>query len=328
MPFQIVRNDITRVEADVIVNTANPKPIVGDGTDSAVYRAAGKERLLAERMKIGCIASGQAAVTPAFGLPAKYIIHTVGPAWIDGKHGESDTLRSCYSSSLALAEQLSAESIAFPLISTGVYGFPKNEALDIALSEIGKYLLTHDMNIILVVFDKESFRISEKLMGAIDEYIDEFGIDKLSGDEYTERSRIYRRRKIREQLHNTDDSSLEAILGSTGETFQQCLLRLIDESGMDDVTVYKKANIDRKLFSSIRCNVDYKPKKKTAVALAIALELDMPAMMDLLSRAGIAFSPSSKFDLIISYCVANREYDIYKINAVLFEYDQPTLCDL
>ena len=342
MPFQIIRNDITKVEADIIVNTANPEPVIGDGTDSAFYQAAGKELLLAERMKIGSIAPGEAAITPAFDLSAKYIIHTVGPAWIDGKHGEYDTLRSCYSNSLSIAEQVKAESIAFPLIATGVYGFPKNEALDIALSEIGKFLLTHDMNITLVVFDKESFQISEQLMGEIDQYIDEFGIDQLYTGEYTERTDMYRRRRLQEQaecevdeevlsaayapiIAENDDSSLDDILDNTGETFQQCLLRLIRESGVDEVEVYKKANIDRKLFSSIRCKFNYKPKKKTAVALAIALELDMHTMMDLLSRAEIAFSPSNKFDLIISYCVKNGIYDMFKINSILFKYDQPIL---
>ena len=343
MPFQIIRNDITKVKADVIVNTANPEPVVGDGTDSAVYQAAGKERLLEERIKIGKLSPGQAAITPAFDLYAKYIIHTVGPIWKDGKHGEDDILCSCYSNSLSVAEQVKAESIAFPLISTGVYGFPKNEALDIALSEIGKFLLTHDMNIILVVFDKESFSISEKLIGAIDEYIDEFGIKKLYSDEYSIREITdYRRRRLQNQpdyevdeevlsaayapiIAENDESSLEDILDNTGETFQQCLLRLIRESGIDEVDIYKKANIDRKLFSSIRCKVNYKPKKKTAVALAIALELDMLTMMDLLSRAEIAFSPSNKFDLIISYCVTNGIYDIYEINSILFQYDQPIL---
>ena len=337
MPFQIIRNDITKVVADIIVNTANPEPVVGDGTDSAIYQAAGKEQLLAERQKIGSILPGQAAITPAFNLSSKYIVHTVGPIWTDGNQGEFDILRSCYSNSLALAEQVSAKSIAFPLISTGVYGFPRSEALDIALSEIGKFLLTHDMDVILVVFDKESFRISEQLIGEIDEYIDEFGIKKLYADEYTERSESFRRRRSQEQedevlsaensplLPETDEISLEDILDNTAETFQQCLLRLVRESGVDEVEIYKKANIDRKLFSAIRCDVNYKPKKKTAVALAIALELDMLTMMDLLSRAEIAFSPSNKFDLIISYCVTNGIYDMFKINSILFQYEQPTL---
>lgn len=341
MPFHIIRNDITKVEADVIVDTANPEPIIGDGTDSAVYQAAGKEKLLAERVKIGKMEQGQAAITPAFDLHAKYIIHTVGPAWIDGKHNERDILRSCYSNTLALAEQVKAESIAFPLIATGVYGFPKNEALDIALSEIGKYLLTHDMDIILVVFDKESFQLSSELVGAIDEYIDEFGIKKLYSDEYSIRGEEYiHRRRAAAMLEDAEDevlsasytplpadTSLDRLLDNGEETFQQCLFRLINERGADEIELYKKANIDRKLFSAIRCNVNYKPKKKTAVALGIALELDMMEMMDLLQRAGIALAPSNKFDLIISYCIDKCIYDIFEVNAILFKYDQPTLVD-
>lgn len=176
MPFQIIRNDITKVKADVIVNTANPRPVIGSGTDSAIYRAAGEAELLAERKKIGDIAPGQAAATPAFALSAKHIIHTVGPAWVDGKHGEKDTLRACYDNSLTLAAELGAESIAFPLIATGVYGFPKDAALNIALAEIGKFLLTHNMKVILVVFDRKAFELSGKLVGQIDEYIDEHGV--------------------------------------------------------------------------------------------------------------------------------------------------------
>lgn len=341
MPFHIIRNDITKVEADVIVNTANPEPIIGDGTDSAVYQAAGKDKLLAERVKIGKIEQGHAAITTACDLSAKYIIHTVGPAWIDDKHNERDILRSCYANALELAEQVKAESIAFPLIATGVYGFPKNEALDIALSEIGKFLLTHDMNIILVVFDKESFQLSSELVGAIDEYIDEFSIKKLYSDEYSVRGEeyIHRRRAAamleaaENEVLSTDysplpaNTNLDQLLDNDEETFQQCLFRLIKERGADEIELYKKANIDRKLFSAIRCNVNYKPKKKTAVALGIALELDMMAMMDLLQRAGMALSPSNKFDLIISYCIDKRIYDIFEVNAILFQYDQPTLVD-
>ena len=170
MPFQIIRSDITKVKADVIVNTANPYPVIGSGTDSAVYKAAGEQQLLAERIKIGNIAPGYVAVTPAFNLSAKYIIHTVGPAWDDGNHDERDILHSCYEKSLTKAAELKANSIAFPLIATGVYGFPRDEALNIALAEIGKFLLTHDMKVILVVFDRKAFELSEELVGDIDEY--------------------------------------------------------------------------------------------------------------------------------------------------------------
>ena len=332
MPFQIIRNDITRVSADVIVNTANPKPQYGSGTDSAIYAAAGAGALLEARKKIGDIAPGQAAVTPAFHLPAKYIIHTVGPVWQDGRHGEQDILRACYAHSLALAAELKAESIAFPLIASGVYGFPKDEALNIALSEIGKFLLTHEMRIILVVLGREAFALSEQLMGSIDAYLDEHQVRELENAEYADGKTLetYRRRRAAQQYANTPASgsgqTLEEMLGSAGDTFQQRLFRLIDERGLDDVTVYKKANIDRKVFSSIRCKKDYRPSKKTAVAFAVALELSMQEMLDLLACAGYAFSPSDRFDLIISYCVQHGIYDIFEINAVLFRYGQPILC--
>ena len=399
MPFQIIRNDITKVKADAIVNTANQNVAVGSGTDSAIYRATGEEQLLAERRKIGVLMPGQAAHTPAFNLDATYIIHTVGPSWIDGNHGEREILHSCYAKSLDLASELNCQSIAFPLIATGVYGFPKDEALQIALAEINRFLLWHDMKVILVVFDRKAFELSGKLVGDIEEYIDEHSAAEIRHAEYSgksrgkggrwlerfERSARRDRSERSEQFERSDDlqmtmrpgfphhadleeadledsdaseqiayseasapalpelsapafpeasaasfpnlsgMSLDEVLGHPEDTFQQRLLRLIDESGMDDVTVYKKANIDRKVFSRIRCKEDYKPKKKTAVAFAIALRLDLPTMTDLLSRAEIAFSPSNKFDLIITYFVTRRVYDIYEINAALFKYGQPIL---
>ena len=357
MPFQIIRNDITKVRADAIVNTANPKPRIGRGTDSAIYAAAGKEQLLDARKKIGEIAPGQAAYTDAFNLNARTIIHTVGPMWIDGEHGEREILRSCYENSLALAAELPCKSIAFPLIASGTYGFPKDEALHIALTEIQKFLLTHEMKIILVVFDRKALELSEGLVGGIEQYIDDHAVRELRERERGQKgiSEFRRRRLHREEQmvlesiayapepyeETTDGTpppialgtpipdvagkSLEEVLGDAGESFQQRLLELIDESGMDDVTVYKKANIDRKVFSRIRCKPDYKPKKKTAVAFAIALELDLPTMTDLLSRAEIALSPNNRFDLIITYFVSNKIYDIYEINAALFKYGQPIL---
>ena len=359
MPFQIIRNDITKVKADAIVNTANPNVAVGSGTDSAIYHAAGEKQLLAERKKIGIMMPGEAAYTPAFNLDAKYVIHTIGPSWIDGNHNEREILYSCYKKSLDLAAELECKSIAFPLIATGVYGFPKDEALQIALAEINKFLLSHEMKVILVVFDRKAFELSGKLVGDIEEYIDEHSANEIRDAEYGGRSRNERYERLEriEALHSAemldyfddeeaeeDESdnqiiyadaapafmdvsgkSLDEVLGSSEDTFQQRLFKLIDESGMDDVSVYKKANIDRKVFSRIRCKEDYKPKKKTAVAFAIALELDMPTMLDLLSRAEIAFSPSNKFDLIITYFITNKVYDIFEINAALFKYGQPIL---
>ena len=369
MPFQIIRNDITKVTADAIVNTANPRPVIGGGTDSAIYQAAGAEQLLAERQKIGEIARGEAAVTPAFDLKAKYIIHTVGPAWIDGKHGERETLHSCYEKVLNLAAGLSCQSIAFPLIATGVYGFPKDEALNIALAEIGKFLLTHDMDVTLVVFDRKALQLSRGLVGSIDEYIDEHAVGLLRTKEYGRQSASRRRRldeeicmmdKVEDKLLTPQElkdmmydpewaaleipdkpkmapksgaaiaagalkRSLEEILSKREDTFQQRLFKLIDERHLTDPEVYHKANIDRKVFSKIRCNPNYHPKKKTAVAFAIALELDMGTMQDLLSRAGFAISPSSKFDLIISYFINQKIYDIFEINAALFQYGEDLL---
>jgi len=370
LPFQIIRNDITKVKADAIVNTANPRPYYAAGTDSAIYEAAGAEALLRARKKIGDIAPGQVAVTKAFALNARYIIHTVGPLWRDGEHAERETLRSCYARSLALADELGCESIAFPLISTGTYGFPKDEALHIALSEIQRFLLTHEMLVSLVVFDRRAVELSEGLMGGIRQFIDDHAVQELHARERRTEApgNTLRRWKYRGREHAAlngvaaprediqadaafdseapglstpspamapmapmaAESSmagmcLEDVLGSAGESFQQRLFQLIDESGMDDVAVYKKANIDRKVFSRIRCKPDYKPTKKTAVAFAIALELDLPTMTDLLSRAELAFSPSNTFDLIITYFVTNHIYDIFEINAALFKYGQPIL---
>lgn len=350
MPFKIIRNDITKVRADALVNTANPCPVVGGGTDSAIYNAAGKTQLLEKRKQIGDIAAGCAEYTPAFALDAKYIIHTVGPAWIDGNSGETEILHLCYRNSLELAAKLSCESIAFPLIATGVYGFPKDKALQIALYEINAFLLTHEMEVIIVVFDKMAFELSERLVGKIDEYIDEHGVGIAKEAEYGSRKAEVESRarrlfnmpfttaktaekkendhaaaSITADFANVEGKSLDELLNDAGESFGGYLLKLIDESGMDDVAVYKKANIDRKVFSRIRCNANYKPKKTTAVAFAIALELDMPTARELLSRAGMAFSPSSKFDLIITYFITNGVYDIFEINAALFKYGQPML---
>jgi len=308
MPFSIIRNDITRVRADAIVNTANPEPVVGRGTDSAIYRAAGEELLLAERRRIGPIRPGEAASTPAFNLDAKYVIHTVGPAWIDGGHGEREALHSCYRNSLALAAELGCESVAFPLIATGVYGFPRDEALNIALSEIGKFLLTHEMKVTLVVLDRRSMELSRDLVGGIEQYIDEHAAGAIHAREYGGRdlddARIRERRRRQAEPAGRDNSpgeadempmpqlpdlsgrSLDDVVGETGKSFQQKLFELIDASGMDDVTVYKRANIDRKVFSRIRCKADYRPKKKTAVAFAVALRLDLPTMRDLLGPGG------------------------------------------
>ena len=342
MPFKIIRDDITRVRADVIVNTANPKPCFASGTDAAIYQAAGVDKLLEERRKIGNIAPGEAAVTGAFGLPAKYIIHTVGPAWIDGQHGEFDILRSCYRKSLLLADQLGCESIAFPLIATGIYGFPKDQALEVALSVIRDHLEDSDLDVILVVFGRSSYQIAASLTEQIEEYIDENYVTAREEMEYGSpvegMSESRRRERPLFGAHQSTNAfpdmmqetamkktPLEDIVNNLGESFQKRLLRMIDERGMTDPEVYKRANVDRKLFSKIRCNENYIPKKRTIVALAIALRLNLDDTRDLLASAGLVLTNNSKSDVIVSFCIENGIYDIFEVNALLFKFDEPIL---
>ena len=278
-------------------------------------------------------------MTPAFNLPAKYIIHTVGPSWEGGDHGEREILHACYRNSLSKAAELGAESIAFPLIATGVYGFPKDEALKIAMAEIQGFVLEHDMKVILVVFDMKAFELSGKLVGEIDQFIDEHGVGAAKEAEYGDfDSEEWRRRRIERRREETEyhfppaepedkkeDVSLDDMLLQSGETFQQQLFKYMKDKGLKNATVYKRANMDRKLFSKISKNVDYQPKKKTAMALAIALQLDLPDMEDLISRAGFALSPSNRSDLIVEYFVTQKKYDIMEIDSALFDYGQPTL---
>lgn len=356
LPFQIIRNDITKIKADAIVNTANPKPIIGGGTDSAIYNAAGEKKLLSERKKIGEIARGEAAITPAFDLQAKYIIHTVGPAWDDGKHGEFEILENCYRNSLRIAAANGCESIAFPLIATGVYGFPKDKALQIATSEIQKFLFENEMSVMLVVFDRKAFELSGKVFSDVQSFVDENYVKRSYHREYRGRhcknedfdleeyELRYRELAIEEDYaeeavlleaampepssvfsDGIENMSLDEVIGNPGDSFQERLFKLIDRSGMDDVSMYKKANITKKVFSDIRSKKSYKPSKKTAVALIIALELPMDEAQDLLARAGFAFSPSSRFDLIVGYFISHGIYDIYTINEVLFANKQECL---
>ncbi len=340
MPFKIVRNDITKVKADVIVNTANPNPICASGTDLAIYEAAGKEKLLAERAGIGKIARGDIAVTGAYNLKAKYIIHTVGPVWTDGLHHEFKILESCYRKSLQKALELKCESIAFPLISTGVYGFPKDKALQIAVSVFSQFLTENEIEIILVVFDKRSFQLSGQIVGDIDSCIDADYVRKSHRKEYPVRRRNARTRKLSEKENNYPfeedkslaepcmllaDISLEDQLANIGVSFHDKLFELIDEAHLDNKDVWKRANLDRKHFSKIQCDQNYHPKKKTVMALCIALHLDLEQSKDLLARADWAFSPSSKVDLIVQKAIIDKQYDIMQVNVTLFKYTNEIL---
>ena len=372
MSFKIVRNDITRIKADAIVNTANPEPVYSAGTDSAVYTAAGAEKLLEERKKIGRIAEGDVAVTPAFALDAKYIFHTVGPIWQGGNYGEKEIVRKCYQNCLDKAKELELESIAFPLLATGTYGFPKADALLIATSVFSGFLAENEMEITLVVFDSESFALSDKIFAGVDQFIDENYVGEKTVEEYRpvnlragleahvadecaeepierKAARRERNRNERRGLFGSGSNamrmdsaippvaaagaacasvaprSLEDVVKHVSETWQESLLRLITERGYSDTEVYKRANVDRKLFSKIRSNKNYQPKKNTAVAFALALRLNLDETKDFLMRAGYAFSPSSKFDLIIEYSIEHGVYDLMLINGALFDHDQPQL---
>lgn len=330
MPFEIVRNDIVNMKVDAIVNTANPRPIIGAGTDKAVHDKAGA-RLLLARKEIGNIAIGKAAIAPAFDLDANYVIHTAGPIWRDGKSSEEALLASCFKNSLRLAKEKGCESIAFPLISTGSYGFPKPLALQIAVREISSFLMENEMQIYLVVFEKQSFELSEKLFKSVSSYIDEnYVSDKTSLEYGTSKLRRfdYEEMLLRESSYEITSKipNLDGMLNNLDKGFSETLLYLIDRTGKKDSEIYKKANVDRKLFSKIRNNADYRPSKTTALAFAIALELSMDETDDLLARAGIALSQSNKFDVIVRYFIENKKYDIFELNSVLFEFDQPLIC--
>ena len=330
MPFEIIRNDITKVHVDAIVNAANESLLGGGGVDGAIHKAAGPE-LLEECKTLGGCRVGEAKITSGYNLPAKYIIHTVGPIWQGGHGDEEKLLYDCYRNSLELAKKHRLESIAFPLISSGSFGYPKDKALSAAISAIGSFLMDNDMMVYLVVYDKKAFQLSEKLFSSIEEFID---------DRYTEDRRPYGTTYRQDAMLREYDlgeavsfdgpqkgsrRSLEKVVENRGETFSQMLLRLIDDKGLVDSEVYKRANIDRRHFSKIRNDMDYKPSKATAVAFAIALELNLDQTRDLLLSAGFALSNSNKFDLIVEFFIQDGNYNIFEINEALFAFDQTTL---
>ena len=347
MPLQIVRNDITKMKVDAIVNAANSSLLGGGGVDGCIHRAAGPA-LLAECQTLGGCETGSAKITGAGKLPCKYVIHAVGPRWLGGKRGERDQLISCYRTSLELAKDKDCETVAFPLISSGIYGYPKDQALRIAIDTISEFLLENDMTVYIVIFDKKAYQISEKLFSDIAEYIDDNYVDEHT-DDYSERLRRLNAFHEKELIceasvcEEADDEidmlitaapmaapskkamSLDDALGQIDESFSEMLLRKIDESGMTDAECYKKANIDRKLFSKIRSDKLYKPSKPTAIAFAIALELSLDETKDMLMKAGFALSHSNKFDIIIEYFIENENYNVFEINEALFAFDQSLL---
>ena len=332
MPFEIVRNDITNMQVDAIVNTANPHPVIGAGVDSMIHEKAGP-RLLEARKEIGRISVGNAAVTPAFQLHAQYVIHTVGPIWKGGHDGEELLLRSCYDTALQLATKHQCQSIAFPLISSGNYGFPKDKALQIAIAAFSAFLLGHDMQIYLVVFDRKAYRLSEQLFQNVASYIDQHFVDTCEQSAYlAEDWKLAIERRRRRSFYRTDrgskaclSSSLQEYLREKDAGFTEILLKRIQERGLKNATVYKKANISKQHFSKIINDPNAKPSKPTAIALALALELDLEGTKDLIGRAGYALTNSSTFDLIIRYFIERKQYNVIEINMALYEFDQSLL---
>lgn len=362
MPIEIVRNDITKMNVDAIVNAANNSLLGGGGVDGAIHRAAGRE-LKEECRTLGGCRTGEAKITKGYKLPCKYVIHTVGPVWSGGGNGERSLLISCYKNSLSLAAEHGCESVAFPLISSGVYGYPKAEALRVAVDTAAEFLTENEMTVYIVIFDKASFDIGGKMFSEIQSFIDENYVDEQKKLDPRSRSEVLysptiqslgssrpemaapKRKLFRSKKADISEdfksppvcaaapafaedlcaSSLKDALDALDESFSEMLLRMIDERGLTDPQVYKKANVDRKLFSKIRGSKDYHPKKQTAVAFAIALELGLDETKKLLETAGFALSHSSKFDIIIEYFISKGQYNIYEINEALFAFDQTLL---
>jgi O-acetyl-ADP-ribose deacetylase (regulator of RNase III) len=345
MPLIILRNDITKMNTDAIVNAANSGLLPGGGVSGAIFAAAGFEKMESACNAIGYCPPGGAVITPGFALPARYVIHTVGPVWQGGDKGEEALLRSCYENSLLLAQKEGLSSIAFPLISTGIFGYPADRALSVAISAVSQFLLSRessleeDMTVYLVIYDKSTALLSEKLFRSIEDFIgdealryDDFLAGKGRESEYQRQLSLQDMLASAATIHRMEKSAapmdmedLEELIDRPGETFAQMLLRLIDEAGVADTLVYKRANLDRKLFSKIRSNMQYKPSKETALALAIGLKLDLEKTEALLGRAGYALSPASRGDLIVKYFLCSGKTDIFAINEALFAYGEKTL---
>lgn len=360
MPFSIIKTDITELAVDAIVNAANKHLQMGGGVCGAIFKAAGERQLQAECNRLAPIDTGEAVLTQGYNLHAKYIIHAVGPIYRGGNEKEEELLRSCYISALTLAVNHGCESIAFPLISSGVYGYPKTAALHVATEAILEFTKEHDINVFLVLFDKSALSPDEELRNKIQRYIDENFFDEsaMRGQDLAADSQLKIAADTEESVHSGDEiflaaaqevsleaepvapqayfavaarkaldkkHSIDDAVENLEDSFSTALLRLIDKAGKSDSEIYHRANIDRRLFSKIRSNENYTPSKATVLAFAIALELNLDGTADLLARAGFALSHSRKFDVIVQYFIENARYDVFEINEVLFSYDQPLL---
>lgn len=358
MTLQIIRNDITQMNVDAIVNAANNHPLIGFGVDSGIHQKAG-EKLLEARKKFGTLPFGKAIITPAFNLNAKYVIHAISPLWLGGEHNELIQLKNCYENALDLAIKHKCKSVAFPLLSAGNQGFPKDLALQTAINVFSQVLLKKEIQIYLVVFDSSVYALSEKLFNSVQSYVDDKYIEAKLNEEYhftghsifDERELYNARQKRNIKNHqllkeynpsyydatiqqstceptkepDSKSCSLKDLMNNMDCTFSENLIQTIDKKHLKDPTVYKRANIDRKLFSKIKNNINYKPSKQTAIAFAIALELNLDETKDFIGKAGYALSHSNKFDIIIEYFIENKNYNIFEINEVLFAFEQPLI---
>ncbi|MBQ8248402.1 MAG: macro domain-containing protein [Clostridia bacterium] len=360
MPLKIIRQDITKIKCDAIVNPSNERLLPGGGTDAAIHKAAG-EKLLEACKKLGGINIGEAKLTSAYKLPCKYVIHTAGPIWQGGSYNERSLLEACYKNALTLAKEKKCKSVAFPLISSGVYGYPKEQVMKIAMGVIGDFLFENEMLVYLVVFDKTSYAISEKLFADVTSFIgdtyfeNDFGallFNSLGPDDLAfgcgrapENIEKDRRKDFAEPIDAEarvplaspapaaysasapkKSANLEEMLRKMDKGFAETLFDYIDAKGFTDVECYKRANVDKKTFSKIKCNKNYKPSKVTAVSFAIALHLNLAETNHLLNTVGMSLSHSNKFDVIIEYFIVSGNYEtIFDVNETLYQFDQVTL---
>ena len=351
MPFQIIRHNIAEVDVDAIINTTNTRPVIHGGADLTIHKFAGEE-LLKAREAFGIMKVGDAFITDGYNLKARHVIHVAAPVW--GSDDAEVMLRQCYDRAFEVAYANKIRSLAFPLIGAGTYCFPPEVALRVALAAVNDFLMTHTMDMMLVVFDKKAFKLSQQLHNAVQSYIDEHYVEELVQHEYLDGQSVAFNRRGRQKrqrekysyeasvqdVHQMADdfqsaaapvsymdygTSLEDLLKTKDKSFADALLSLIDRKGLTDAYVYKKANVDRKLFNKIKLHPDYQPRKTTCLAFAVALELNLDETMDLISHAGYALSHSSKVDIIVEYFIKRKEYNIYEINSVLFDYDCPIL---
>lgn len=328
--FQIIRDDITKIKAEAIVNTANPAVKVGPGVDTAIYNAAGRDWLIKERAKIGDLAVGEVAVTPAGNLNAKFIFHESGPTWYDGNHHEAELLRQCYDKCLNLALQYKCESIAFPLLASGFYGFPKDISLRIAIDAFRTFLSEHELEIYLVVYDDQSVRLSETMFDGVRSFVDRNfnSIDSvepllqmapcinadmspdLCPTAFVDEAAPVKRAK-------SLDDYVESFENQEILTFGEYLQQLINKKGMTNKEVYFESNLTKQYFSKLINNKVGNPAKEKLLCIAVALKLNIDETKDFLLHAGYAISPYSKIDLVFEYYIRSEKYDIYEISFAL-----------